>query len=149
MGSWGIGTEDQPPSEWKPLPPGSLLFVYDEINSWSIDNVRFFVGVEEERRLVNFLEAYSHAFWVEDVEEAGSEESFDDSVDDLIRSLLGDTIARQAVESLIWAVRSTFSEAERPMVSIRSLDLLRKNGGVLTGIRVHLESGQTKELALY
>ncbi len=148
LGWWGIGSEDEPPREWRSVPPGSVLFVHDEIDSWGIGNVRIFVGVEGERGLIDFLEAYSRVFWYEDEEEDGSEESYDESVDELIRSLLGNTIARQAVQDLIWAVQSTFSEAERP-VTIRAVDLLRKNDGVLTGIRVHLKSGQTKELALY
>lgn len=148
LGCWGIGLEDEPPREWLPVPPGSLLYVHDDIESWSIDYVRFFVGVASKHELVVFLQQYARALWYLDEDGENSDEAFDESVADLIRELLGDTIASQLVEHLLWAAAPFFGSRERA-AQISAVELLRAEGGGLSGIRVRLASGESKELSLY
>jgi hypothetical protein len=149
LGCWGIGQEDEPPREWRPVPAGSLLYVHDEIESWSIDDVRFFVGVATKHDLVAFLQQYARALWYLDEEGENSDEAFDESVADLIRELLGDTIAAQFVEDLLWAAAPFFGGREHA-AQISTVELLRaEGGGGLRGIRVRLLSGESKELSLY
>jgi len=148
LGWWGVGREDEPPREWRPVPPGSLLYVHDEIESWGIQYVRFFVGVATKHELLLFLQHYARALWYLDEDGENSDESFDESVDDLIRELLGDTIASQVVEHLLRAVAPFFGGQERA-AHISAVEMLRAEGGGLSGIRVRLASGETKELSLY
>jgi hypothetical protein len=145
VGYWGIGVGDEPPQEWNPVPGGSLLYVHDEIVSWDFDEARFFCGVASQQDLITFLQCYARWLWNEDEEREGSDEYFEESVGDLIRKLMGDTIARQVLDRLVWAL-TPFTGAG---ASITSVDLLREHGGILTGVRVRLGSGEDKELGLY
>jgi len=149
LGWWGIGKEDEPPKEWQQVPPESLLYVHDDIDSWRIENVRFFLGAASMREVILFLEHYAHAFWSMDDEDGEeSEEAFDGSVDDLIRELMGDTIASQLVRNLLGAVAPFFG-GQGQARHISTVGVLRAEGGGLEGIRVRLHSGETKELKVY
>lgn len=148
LGVWGIGTRDEPPAEWKPVPAGSMLYVHDEIESWSIDNVFFFVGAASSQDFIAWLLHYARGLWYDDEDGENSDESFDESVDDLIRSVIGNTIAAHSVRGLLQAVRPFFAEAE-PMLRISTVDVLYGDGATPKGIRVHAENGDTKELGLY
>ena len=148
LGSWGIGTRDDPPDVWKPVPVGSTLYVHDDIESWSIDYVLFFVGTTSQDAFISWLQHYAHVLWYLDEEGENSEESFDESVDDLIRSLLGNTVAAHVVRGLVYALTPFFGGGE-PAARICTVELRYEEGKGLSGLRVQLESGESKELGLY
>jgi len=148
LGSWGIGTQDEPPDEWKPVPVGSTLYVHDDIESWSIDYVLFFVGTASQDAFVSWLQHYARVLWYLDEDGDNSEESFDESVDDLIRSLLGNTVAAHVVRGLVNALTPFFGAGEPP-ARISTVELRYEEGKGLAGLRVQLESGESRELGLY
>lgn len=151
LGWWGIGSKHLPPQEWQEVPTGSLLFVYDGVESWNIEYLRFFAGLASKQEFIRFLQHYARAFWClddDDDDGAHSDESFDYSVDELVRALLGDTIDAQVVRSLVWAVSPFFGDLQK-MAAVRSVEMLRGEEDRISGIRVRLESGEIKDLSLY
>lgn len=148
LGSWGIGTLDAPPDEWKPLPVGSTLYVHDGIVAWSIDYVNFFVGSASQATFISWLEHYARVLWYLDEDGDNCEASFDESVDDRIRSLLGNTAPAHVIRGLVCALLPFFGEGEAA-ARISRVELLYEEGKGLSGVRAHLESGESKELGLY
>ena len=97
-GHWGLGTDTQPPPVWLPLPPGAPILAVIEADSYDIDAAEFVAASPDP---VALLQIHGRLAFCRDDEEADeSEQSFHDSVDILVRRLLGDAVPRLDLDPL-------------------------------------------------
>ena len=103
LGDWGLGTrqkctndnrvDDVPPMMWQALTQG-WVFVASDVDEWNIANACWIIGLDTSEDLVPFLRKCGNAAFRPDEDDYdGSQESYEQSVEDLIRKYLVDTIA--------------------------------------------------------
>jgi hypothetical protein len=102
-GEWGIQTFPTPEDElecisrieWHPLPTDAPpMFVVNWPEGYDITNCDWIIALPSSEQMVTFLQHYGYApFTPDDDEYDESVASYARSVDDLVRSYLGDTIA--------------------------------------------------------
>lgn len=135
-GSWGLGTRDEPPTRWRPFPPGvGPLFAFGEPTGYDIDDVDRTVATPDP---VRFLETHGRAFWCPDEDDAdASERAFDAGVAALIRRLLGDAVPHLPLADI--AARFATGEGRIARLELRYGDGRRGPTGVVavseTGVR--------------
>lgn len=146
-GEWGLGTWDQPPEEWQPLPADASVFAFDEAVYWSIDESEALIGTAD---IARFLHTWARIFWLRDDDEGDkSEEAYDESVQEMIISYLPNTILRTVpLCELPYMLRSLFSTQASTHTDVRSIEFVY-DGPRLTSLRVQFANGQPEQVGLY
>lgn len=93
-GRWGLGTEQEPPAEWREI-NNHVVFAFNDPNNWDVDNVDFTVGGADPQ---DFYQTDAWAGFGPNSDQGRSREemseSYRESCEREIRNLIGNAIPK-------------------------------------------------------
>ncbi len=160
LGQWGLQDFDMPEDEsecdrmiaWKNFPADAApVFVVSETTSYYIEDINWIIGLNSREEIVPFLKQYADIAFSRDDEEADrSEETWADSLEDLIISYLPDTLA-----SDVWAanlpgmVKQFLPQEYRERIQQASYSFVWERDILVVGVTLTFPDGYTKTLAFH
>jgi len=113
-GQYGISYDDTPPEEWLQITKGPV-FTFNDPSSYDAGEVDFIVGTADSP--IDFLHKHVWAGFSPDDERDydPQQESYQNSIDDLIRSIIGNCVPR---DFTLYQISRFFKDQTAPIVSI-------------------------------
>ncbi len=113
-GQYGVSYDDAPPEEWLQITKGPV-FTFNDPNSYDAGEVDFIVGTAASP--IEFLHKQVWAGFSPDDERDydPQQESYQNSIDDLIRSIIGNCVPR---DFALYQISRFFKDQTTPIVSI-------------------------------
>jgi hypothetical protein len=112
-GSYAISPNNQPPTQWTPITQ-TPVFAFSDPSSYDISEVDLIVGTSD---ILSFLKNECWAVFAphDDSDFAPQEESFRNTVEDFIRTVIGKCVRR---DFTLYDLRPFFSDEFAPVISV-------------------------------
>ena len=113
-GHYGISYDDKPPAEWLQITKGPV-FTFNDPSNYDAGEVDFIVGTADNP--IDFLHNQVWAAFSADDERDydPQQESYQSSIDDLIRSIIGNCVPR---DFTLYQISRFFKDPTAPIISI-------------------------------
>lgn len=113
-GHYGISYDDKPPAEWLQITKGPV-FTFNDTSNYDTGDVDFIVGTAANP--IDFLHNQVWAAFSPDDERDydPQQESYQNSIDDLIRSIIGNCVPR---DFTLYQISRFFKDPTAPIISI-------------------------------
>lgn len=93
-GEWGIGTSDNPPTEWNPIDKESV-FSFTDASNWEVDLVDWTVGTND---IISFLRSEAWAGFDpenDDYKHDEMQSCYEESIERVMREVIGNCVPHQ------------------------------------------------------